>query len=114
MIADLREKCKAKLGGIPRDVLVLAVLVLVALASFGLGYVTGEGTAAQRAVQTGITPDVATSTDGLVVASRNGSKYYLPWCSGADRISEANRVWFTSETQAKTQGYSPASNCDGL
>jgi hypothetical protein len=34
-----------------------------------------------------ISPNEAQST-GQFVASKNGTKYYLPTCSGANRISE--------------------------
>ena len=57
---------------------------------------------------------VATSTTGKVVASKNGTKYYLPGCTGADRISEANKVWFSSDAAAIKAGYTLAANCKGL
>ncbi len=40
-IAEAREKCKSLVAKVPRDVLILAILVLVALLSFGLGYLAG-------------------------------------------------------------------------
>ncbi len=51
---------------------------------------------------------------GKVVASKNGSKYHFPWCSGASQIAEKNKIWFDSETEARKAGYLPASNCKGL
>ena len=54
------------------------------------------------------------SAGGQIVASRSGSKYHYPWCSGAQRISEANKVWFNSIEEARKAGYTPASNCKGL
>lgn len=51
---------------------------------------------------------------GLVVASKNGTKYHFPWCAGAKAISEANKIWFKSEEEARLAGYTPASNCKGL
>lgn len=50
----------------------------------------------------------------LLVGSKNGNKYHFPWCSGASRISEANKVYFKSPEEAKAKGYTPASNCPGL
>ena len=114
MIPDLREKCKARLGRVPRDVLIFVVLALVAFASFGLGYLTGEGAAAHRAVGISVAPDIATSSAGAVVASRYGATYYLPWCAGAVRIRAANQRWFRTESEARARGYAPARNCDGL
>ena len=51
---------------------------------------------------------------GELVASRSGSKYHFPWCSGAQRISEGNKIWFSSVEEARKAGYTPASNCKGL
>jgi len=51
---------------------------------------------------------------GDYVASKNGSKYYLTTCSGANRIKEENKVWFDTVDEAKAEGYEPAKNCKGL
>jgi len=48
------------------------------------------------------------------VASKNSTKYHLPWCSGAKRIKEENKVWFSSEAEAKATGRTPAANCPGI
>ena len=77
--------------------------------------VEGEGGASAdpRAAQSPSASAIAPSK-GLVFASKTGKKYYYPWCSGADRIKETNKVWFSSLEQAKSAGYSPASGCTGL
>jgi hypothetical protein len=51
---------------------------------------------------------------GAYVASKNGTKYYLPNCSGVSRINEANKVWFQNKEQAEARGLTPAANCPGL
>jgi len=51
---------------------------------------------------------------GLLVGSKKGVKYHFPWCSGAQRIKEENKVWFSSKKDAELGGYSPAGNCPGL
>jgi len=51
---------------------------------------------------------------GSVVASKNGAKYHFPWCSGAVRIKDENKIWFDNVEEAKKAGYEPASNCKGL
>jgi len=48
------------------------------------------------------------------VGSKNGTKYHLPWCSGAARIAEENKVWFSSKEEAEAAGYTPAANCKGI
>lgn len=51
---------------------------------------------------------------GQYVASKTGTKYYLPWCGSANRIKEENKVWFSSKAEAEAAGYEPAKNCKGL
>jgi hypothetical protein len=91
--------------------LILAVLLLSCLASFGLGYLSGERAGQGSGLEIAGSPLVATTSDGMVVASRSGTKYYRLWCAGADRIADANKVWFPDEITARAQGYEPASNC---
>ncbi len=60
-----------------------------------------------------ITQPSALPTDPRVVASKAaGSKlYHHPWCSGAQRIKETNKLWFPTEADAITAGYTLAANC---
>ncbi len=109
MLANLREKSKAALSRIPRDALAVVLFVLASSASFGLGYLAGKGEGSSIAVFSA--PDISTSTSGMVVASRGGTKYYRPWCSGASRITDTNKVWFPTEKEAQAQGYSAAAGC---
>lgn len=51
---------------------------------------------------------------GLYVGSKSGSKYHLPNCPGALRISAENKVFFASKEEALAKGYTPAANCKGL
>jgi len=137
-IAGVGERCKTLVATVPRDVLILAILVLSASASFGLGYLTGRDQAVGKGgmtievIQPNLPPEPATTGAGAgplsaqssyegapqgsaaYVASKNGTKYYLPNCSGAKRISEANKVWFASPAAAVAAGYAPAANCKGL
>lgn len=108
----------------PRDVLIVAVLVLASLASFGLGYLAGLDSAQRSQMILETAPitsaaAVASSTNsavrvGQVFASKNGTKYYLPGCTGGDRISDTNKVWFTSPSAAIAAGYTAATACKGL
>jgi hypothetical protein len=113
-IAETREKCKAIVAKIPRDMLILAVLVLACLASFGFGYMAGFDAGQDKGGWPQTASFIATSTPGAVVASKSGMKYYLPQCAGTGRITDANKVWFPSAEAAQAVGYTPASNCDGL
>ncbi len=58
------------------------------------------------------TTNIPTSTE--VVASKSGTKYHFPWCSGAKRILPENKITFRSPKEARDAGYTPAANCKGL
>lgn len=117
-IADLREKCKNAVARVPRDMLIIGVLMLACSASFGLGYLTGRDEQKPVTIQVEDLPAAETGATaeaiGAVVASKNGTKYYLPDCAGADRISPANKVSFASVAAARAAGYTPAANCKGI
>ncbi|MBI2025688.1 hypothetical protein HYT04_02800 [Candidatus Kaiserbacteria bacterium] len=109
-IAEVREKCKSLTDKVPKDVLILVILILTSSLSFGLGYLAGLDA---RVPKDALNAQ-ATSADGRFVASKSGTKYYLPACAGAERISDANKVWFISASAAVAAGYSPAANCAGI
>lgn len=134
-IAGVGGICKGWLERIPRDVLVVAALILSSSAGFGLGYLAGQGAGQGRGVTIEVVPPTGAETQavpqpaaaaaaaegtgarvlvGQYVASKNGTKYYLPSCVGAKRISEANKVWFATAAAATAEGYTPAANCPGL
>lgn len=95
-----------------------AVLVIVlALTAFGLGRLSAsERTVGPIAITSASTlpQSQKIALGGLVVASRTGSVYYLPWCSGASKIALANQVWFATEDAAHRAGYAPSKACAGL
>ncbi len=45
------------------------------------------------------------------VASVNSDKYHVPSCDYAKNIAEKNRVWYTTEADAKRDGKAPCSRC---
>ena len=126
-IAEVREKCKARIASIPRDVLIVAVLILASSASFGFGFLVGSSSP-QAGVDAGhgsslqglgpTSPEASAGKtgegSGNYVASKNGTKYYLTSCTGANQISDANKVYFVSASAAEAAGYSKASTCKGL
>lgn len=139
-IAELRERSNTAISGVPKDLLLVGIVLLFSTASFGLGMLAeremgaGQGDgffieAASSTVSAAVAeaPLVSASVvapaasaaaiapaTGKYIASKNGTKYYLPSCSGAKRIKEANRVWFATVADAVQAGYSAASNCPGL
>ena len=119
--------------GLPTDILLMALLVLASLGSFGLGVVAGKESRGadgerlwiEKLERTEALPEasptpapvkkVATAAaGGQLVASKTGTKYYLPWCGSVKRIKEENKVWFASKAEAEAAGYEPAKNCKGL
>ena len=100
------------------------LLVLVSLASFGLGrYSVATQAEAVRPVLLPTPVEIPTQaaavvmeesplpTAGSLVASVNGTKYHALTCPGAKQISEKNKLYFQSEAEARSAGYTPAANC---
>ncbi len=101
------------------------MVVLVAFSSFGLGRlsVTEENKIPISVInsnQASITQpnkELSSSTTQMIgkyVASVNSDKYHAPWCSGAQRIKESNKIWFETKEEAEASGRTPASNCKGI
>lgn len=53
-------------------------------------------------------------TDGGVIGSKSGKKYYFPWCGTVKRIKPENQVHFVSIEEAKKAGFTAGGNCKGL
>jgi hypothetical protein len=114
------------------------IVILVALASFGLGrasvvekgqnlieneVVTESVPAAALSVsavplKTAAAPTATAvppaTTAGNLVGSKSGTKYHLTTCPGAKQIKEENKVYFASVVEAEAAGYKPAANCPQL
>lgn len=125
---------RSKIDGLRTEFLTAVLLVLVGVGAFGLGRLSALdnsrpdvrilSTSAYRSEE-GIVETVnddasnkvnipTLSEGGKVVASKTGTKYHLPWCSGAMTIKEGNKIWFDSYQDARAAGYLPASNCKGI
>ena len=119
---------KQGLSSAPSYLVPVLILILASSASFGLGVLAGKDMGTERApkAQSGIqigtsalvTPIPGSSEAprelGVYVASKSGTRYYLPSCSGAGRIKEENKVWFQTTLDAEAAGYTPANACPGL
>lgn len=105
-----------------RELFPALLIVTVGVASFGLGRLSitsmgvSQGQRGAVLVEEAPPEAAAEATTGEVqyVGSKNSDKYHLPECTGAQRISEENKVYFSSKEEAEASGYTPASNCDGL
>ncbi|HWH16295.1 MAG TPA: hypothetical protein VNU25_01790 [Candidatus Paceibacterota bacterium] len=138
-IADLRGRGKALAARIPADMLLILVLLLATTLAFGLGVLAGRdmgkaqgsngfwieelpreevgkggGPAAALSAVVSSEPAPVGKASGTYVASKNGTKYYLPSCGGSKRIKEENKIWFDTKEEAESAGYGPAANCPGL
>jgi hypothetical protein len=78
------------------------------------GYKSGEENKNTKTSKTTEEESDTESFEGKYVASKNGSKYYLPECSGVKRIKEENKIWFDTIKEAEKEGYEPAKNCKEL
>ena len=135
---DFWKKIKTRtVALVTPEIYIVLLIILVGFGSFGLGRLSAreENKFPVRIVEPG--GETASSTDaftasaieaqgtlqgksptikvlsqnGLIVASKSGSKYYFPWCAGAKRIAEANKIWFASEQEAQTAGLTRAASC---
>lgn len=132
-IKEIMKKCKSFFGSADnKDLLIVLVIILSSLASFGLGrlskveenktpIIIGSSTSnsasvimAGSSVGESSLPEAKTQTGGGYLASKNGTKYYLPWCGGAQKINEKNKITFPSKEEAEKAGYQPAANCKGI
>lgn len=119
------------------DVLVVLIVILVGLSSFGLGRLSlGGGPKEPIVLETPegqrmvVTPENGNkfaseplhtmtasvgeanqNSGGAYVASKNGKRYYPVDCAAANRIASANRIWFQSREEAESKGFTPAANC---
>ena len=110
-----------------KDIVLGLMIVLLGTGSFALGRLSVTGTPQKSKIITTTidmsgeiasrgsnTLDKSTpegKESGVVVASKNGSKYHDPWCPGANKISEKNKISFESEALALSAGFTRASNC---
>ena len=130
-IQEIIQKSKAFITN--DEIFTILLVVFIGVASFGLGRASVEEKRVDQAtpasvVVAGKTQDseakkvnettgltrTSDNAQGAYVASKNGTKYHLPWCAGAKSIKEENKIWFNSKEAAEAAGYAPAANCKGI
>lgn len=124
IISDLREKIKNNSKeGRGEQIAIIALIFLTGFSGFALGRLSRlesektpikieKSKASASAILSGKNMERAIS--GGVVASKYGSVYHFPWCSGAERMKTENKIWFESIEKAKEAGLRAAKNCKGL
>ncbi len=132
-IKGLRYFEVLNLRTIPDDLFLGLIIILVAFGSFGLGRLSKiQGSKApvriENALEAASVPTTqkpagsnqgasvigATTASDQLVGSKNGTKYYFPWCSGVKNINPENLIHFTSKSEAEARGYTPSATCKGL
>ncbi|OGZ34488.1 MAG: hypothetical protein A2174_02605 [Candidatus Portnoybacteria bacterium RBG_13_41_18] len=121
------------------DIVLVVGFILVAVISFGVGILSAPGLTknpliienqeasiseminSDQGSETGNTVEdqnttqtSLTSDKGILVASKNGTKYYWPWSSWAKRIKPENLIWFKSEADAQKAGFSKSADFDEI
>ncbi|MEK7143665.1 MAG: hypothetical protein AAB756_02440 [Patescibacteria group bacterium] len=127
IVGHIREKIKdLKIKAEETPLFLSFLIILVALASFGLGRLSLLEERRTPVTINNVAPEETSpiiqekenivttqpepqATD--IVASKNGTRYYFPWCGGLSRISEQNKVTFSSTKEAEVAGYTIAANC---
>ena len=51
------------------------------------------------------------SPEEAFVASRSGKKYYPSNCGSANRIKPENKIYFDTESEAETKGFTRTETC---
>lgn len=138
----MRESSNRAISRIPKDLLIVLLVLLCSSLGFGLGMlaerqneaekgsgikiapisnstaavpVTALAGAAVGAFSTSEAPQGAVGQGTMpYVGSRSGKVYYLSTCKSANRIKPENRIYFASAEAAKAAGRTPAANCPGL
>ncbi len=106
-----------------QDVVLVIAIFLITLISFNAGRIygttnlknslkiTGNDESAQNLPSNN--ENTKSAVDLRVVASKNSTsqKYHFLWCPGAQKINESNKIYFSSEIEARGRGYTLAGNC---
>jgi len=122
IIANLVEKIKFWSLKLTQEAeAIFATLLVFSLAFFGLGLYELFKLERERppivishdldSVESSTKAVDSVAKEGKVLASKNGQRFYYPWCSGANRIKEENKIYFKSVAEAQLAGYTQALNC---
>lgn len=127
MLSDFIPKVKYFFATYKNDIYTALLIFMVGMGSFGLGRLSAvlpkkEPIKIERHEPGGENHDATPAPalkftaphSGKYVASKNGTAYHYPWCSGAQKIMEENKIWFNTKKEAEMAGYKPAGNCEGL
>jgi len=106
------------------EVGVSLIIIFVAVSSFYLGKVSVSVGAkhppivieeVKAGTVKGATTETTNQADGAgVVATKNGKRWYLPWCPSVAKLAESAKRHFPNIAAAEAAGLTPAKNCAGM
>lgn len=132
MLYEYLQKVKSWCEENKSDIFIAVIIFLASITGFGLGRLSvlwpekppirildvKEGIGTQNTPQpvanSAPIPTAKNKYPARYLASKSGSYYHYPWCAGAQKIKEENKVWFNTKEEAEAKGYKPAGNCPGL
>lgn len=98
-----------------KSIALIAIIVLSATASFGLGRLSIVEEYRDKSEARVIIPELPNlsidESKYAFVASKSGSVYYPKGCKSVNRIKPENRVLFETEEEAEAGGLTPAASC---
>lgn len=98
-----------------KSIALMAIIVLSATASFGLGRLSVAEEYRNKSEASVIIPELqnlSINESGYAyVASKSGTKYYPKGCKSINRIKPENRVYFESKEEVEASGLTPAASC---
>lgn len=110
-----------------KDILVVIIVILVAVASFELGRMSKGSSIrglkveypenSQNSSETSLSPNtveasaISVNFDKNFFASKRGKKYYSISCSAGKTIKEQNRIYFKTGEEAEAAGFVLSSAC---
>lgn len=127
-IPNLFHKIKSKTSIDKMTILFLFIIIGVGVGSFGLGRASSSVLLKQEDTGDIVIVDKTSKYPSTVekegnldqqdsplekryVSSKNGKMYYSIGCSGANRIKEENKIWFSTKEDAEKSGYALSTAC---
>ena len=117
MVSELRQKVNDFWVMYKSDIFTAFAVFLIGMMGFGLGRLSvimpeKHEIQVTKPLSANDPEKESNKTAAIVkiVASKNGSTYYFPWCS--NNIKEENKIYFNDEQGAEGAGYRLAKNCE--
>jgi hypothetical protein len=112
-IHKLTRDFKRHINTIPFDFFIAIIMSFVAFGSFALGWIA-HSQQVNKPISSATIELSQNENQAVFVASQNSDVFHYRWCGGAQRINQENKVFFSSQDEARSAGYKPAANCPGL